>query len=77
MTSSHEGAEVVYWIQGMTDPIVNYHLKPETYERAFKEAGFSEFQWERVLLAPSEQGSSFWDEFFNDEPPMIAMSGKK
>ena len=77
MESSKEGAEVVYWVKGMTDPIVNFHLKPETYEKAFRDAGFSELQWKKVLLAPSEKGNPYWDEFFKDESPFIAMLAKK
>ena len=77
MESSKEGAEVVYWVKGMTDPIVNFHLKPETYEKAFRDAGFSELQWKKVLLAPSEKGNPYWDEFFKDKSPLLAMLAKK
>lgn len=77
MKSSDEGAEVVYKVKGMTDPIINFYLKPETYEEAFRKAGFSEFQWQRVLLAPSEKDNAYWDDFFKEEPPFIAMLAKK
>lgn len=77
MTSSKEGSEVHYLVKGMDNPIVNFHLKPQTYEKAFRDAGFSEFQWSKVQLHPSEQGNSYWDDFFKDEPPFIAMIAKK
>lgn len=77
MTRNEEGSEVHYLIPGMENPIVNFHLKPQTYEKAFREAGFSAFQWKRVQLIPSEQENSYWDDFFKDEPPFIAMIAKK
>lgn len=77
MTSLAEGAEVKYLVDGMDNPIVNYHLKPETYERAFRDAGFSHFEWQRVQLAPAESGNPYWDDFFRGEPPFIAMSAVK
>jgi len=72
-----EGGEVVYRIPGMEDPIINYYLRPETYEQAFREAGFSEFEWKRVLLNPSERGNTYWEEFFRGQPPFIAMLARK
>lgn len=77
MKSDEEGAEVIYWIDGMSDPIINFFLRPESYERAFREAGFSNFQWIRVLLNPSEKNNPYWEDFFKDEPPFIAMVAKK
>jgi len=73
MTGDKEGAEVVYWVEGMTNPIINYYLSPETYERAFEKAGFSTFGWNMVMLEPAEQNNPYWDEFFTDESPFIAM----
>lgn len=77
MISNKEGSEIHYLVQGMDNPIINFHLKPQTYEKAFSDAGFSEFQWRRVQLIPSEQGNPYWDDFFKDEPPFIAMVAKK
>jgi len=77
MKSSEEGSEVYYWVKGMSNPIVNFHLKPQTYERAFADAGFSDFQWNRAQLVPSEKGNPFWDDFFKDQPPFIAMLARK
>ena len=72
--SDTEGTEITYLIDGMTDPIINFHLDPKTYEQAFKEAGFSEFNWHKVILNPEEKDKEHWEEFFKDEPPFIAMS---
>jgi len=76
MSGSGEGKEVVYKVDGMTDPIVNYYLNPQTHERAFLESGL-ELEWKRVLLRPSEQGNPYWNTFFEDEPPFVAMIGRK
>ncbi len=77
MKETTEGAEVIYHVDGMTNPIVNFYLRPETYEKAFKQAGFTQFAWQKVLLAPSEVRNSYWDDFFKDEPPFIAMVAEK
>lgn len=81
MNGSHNGAEVVYWVDGMTSPIVNFYLSPQTYEQAFREAGFSALEWRQVLLAPTEQRDIFWNEFFrSDSPfssPFVAMTAEK
>ncbi|MDO8452756.1 MAG: class I SAM-dependent methyltransferase [bacterium] len=75
--STVEGSEVVYRVDGMTDPIVNYYLQPMTYEAAFREAGFAQFRWERVQLNPECAGDPYWEEFFREEPPFIAMVAVK
>jgi len=77
MNGDREGEEVVYWVEGMNDPIVNFHLKPETYEQAFSEAGFSEMEWCRVFLDLSEKNNPYWDEFFAGQPLFIATTTKK
>jgi len=78
MQRGGEGGEVVYRIPGMEDPIVNFFLRPETYEKAFSEAGFSEFEWREVSLDPSsKQGDKYWKDFFKGEAPFVAMLAKK
>lgn len=76
MDGGNEGGEVIYKVNGMTDAIVNYYLSPRTHERAFLESGL-ELEWIRVMLNPSNHGDSYWDDFFEDEPPFIAMVGRK
>ena len=77
MTGGEEGREVIYWVGGMTNPIVNFYLRPETYERAFREAGFSTFSFQRAILSPSEAQNPYWNDFFKGEPPLIAMLAEK
>lgn len=77
MCGGKEGEQVVYRVDGMDNEIVNFYLDPETYEEAFERAGFSEFSWQRVLLDPAEKENVYWNEFFADEPPFIAMLARK
>ena len=72
-----EGSEVIYRVSGMDSPIINFHLRPQTYEEAFRKAGFSEFSWQRVLLDTSEKDNPYWEDFFKEEPPFIAMMARK
>lgn len=77
MSGNIEGEEVIYKLDGMNNPIINFYLNPETYEEAFRRAGFSQFRWQRVLLSPGEENNPYWDEFFDGEPPFIAMVAEK
>ena len=54
----------------------NYYLSPETYRRAFEEAGFAGFNWINPQLHPSEQDNGFWDEFIAG-PPVIGYAAVK
>jgi SAM-dependent methyltransferase len=80
MHGGKEGGKVIYTVQGLTDPITNYFLSHKTYERAFREAGFSRFSWKALLRDDSAnaiKGSgSYWKEFF-DGPPFAAMVATK
>ncbi len=71
-----EGSRVLYFLPGMTDPIVNILLKPETYQRAFARAGFKKFRWVQVQLSPSKEIPD-WAPFFNPNPPFIAIEAVK
>ena len=77
MLGNIEGGEVIYKLEGMNNPIINFYLNPETYEEAFMRAGFSQFRWQRVFLSPGEENNPYWDEFFEGEPPFIAMVAEK
>ena len=44
------------------------YLSPETYQAAFREAGFSDFHWVDVTLQLSERGNPFWDDFMRRSP---------
>ncbi len=48
----------------------NYYLEPETYERSFREAGFSGFRWAGPYLHPSQRHDPFWEDFMSS-PPVI------
>jgi SAM-dependent methyltransferase len=77
MNSIDEGAQTIYLVNGMSNPIINYHLKPATYEDAFTKAGFDMFEWSRADLSGDEVSNPYWDEFFKDEPPFIGMIARK
>ena len=54
----------------------NFFLKPETYDDAFREAGFRNFRWLGVSLEPEERDNPFWNDFL-DNPPVIAYAATK
>ncbi len=49
----------------------NFYLTPETYEAAFRKAGFRGFRWVDFRLHPSQKGNPFWDDFLSN-PPIAA-----
>ena len=77
MSGNMEGEEVIYRLEGMNNPIVNFYLNPETYEKAFRKVGFSKFAWKKVMLNPQEKNNEYWDEFFDGQPPFITMIAEK
>ncbi|GAB5517785.1 MAG: hypothetical protein RhofKO_00360 [Rhodothermales bacterium] len=72
------GAPITYTLfnaDGTVFDLVNYYLPPEQYAAAFREVGFSDFQWKGPWL--SEMGASsfpngYWDAFL-DDPPVIGL----
>ncbi|MXY23844.1 MAG: class I SAM-dependent methyltransferase [Acidobacteria bacterium] len=56
--------------------VQNFYLKPETYEEAFRAAGFAEFRWVDISLRPSERGNPFWDDFLS-HPPIVGFAASK
>ena len=73
------GAPIRYRItndDGASFEFDNYYESPETYARAFREAGFDDFRWIGVSLDPAERGNAFWDEFLKN-PPIIAFTATK
>ncbi|MBT3387282.1 MAG: class I SAM-dependent methyltransferase [Desulfobacula sp.] len=77
-----EGDPITYYIttpDGREFQFDNFYLSPGTYEKAFKQAGFSSFSWEGPWL--SKEGSinypeGYWDDFMN-HPPLCGMSSRK
>lgn len=73
------GAPIRYRItneDGASFEFDNYYENPETYRRAFAEAGFHEFRWLGVSLDPAERGNPFWDDFL-ENPPVIAFTATR
>lgn len=54
----------------------NYYLTPETYETAFRMAGFQGFRWVDLGLSPSQRGNPFWDDFLSN-PPIAAFTATR
>jgi len=54
----------------------NYYLEPETYEWAFREAGFDGFRWAGPYLHPSHREDPLWDAFMS-QPPVIGFSAAR
>ena len=54
----------------------NFFLKPDTYDDAFRETGFSDFRWLGVSLEPGERNNPFWDDFL-ENPPVVAYAATK
>ncbi len=81
MHGDQVGGEVIYRLQGLTEPITNYFLSHKIYEEAFRTAGFSRFNWRAVLRDKSsnavKRSKSYWNEFFGGSPPFIAMVATK
>lgn len=74
-----EGDAIVYRItndDGTRFEFENYFLRPETYEWAFREAGFSDFRWVGPRLHPSQRNDPLWDDFMA-RPPLTGFSASK
>ena len=74
-----EGDVVRYTLineDGSRFALENFYLRPETYDEAFRAAGFHEFRWVDVSLAPAEHGNPFWDDFMT-HPPIIGVAASR
>lgn len=74
-----EGDAVPYTLtneDGQTFSFTNFFFKSETYQDAFRAAGFREFEWVPVAVHPSQRTDPFWNDFLRD-PPLIAFSALK
>ena len=54
----------------------NFYLSPETYRKAFRDAGFREFHWHDVSVHPAVRSKPLWDRFV-DDPPVIPFSATR
>ena len=74
-----EGDVILYKLvneDGQQFEFKNFYLAPETYQWAFQEAGFANFKWVNLYLAPIQRGNSFWDEFLSN-PPLTGLIASK
>lgn len=74
-----EGDPIRYTItnaNGQQFEFNNFFLKPETYQEAFRAAGFRDFEWVPFSLHPTQRNNPFWDDFLRG-PPVIAFSALK
>jgi ubiquinone/menaquinone biosynthesis C-methylase UbiE len=56
--------------------IVGHYLSPQTYERAFRNAGFEDFKWQNVQLDPNAPDSHYYSDYLS-YPDAIAMTASK
>lgn len=58
---------------GTSFQLTNAWLSPESYEWAFREAGFSSFQWVPVRARPNpdKEAAAFWQRFVDMEPLIL------
>ncbi len=54
----------------------NYYLLPDTFNWAFREAGFSDFEWYGPLIFPEAGNDPFWSDFISN-PPIIGFRAIK
>ncbi|MCY4120255.1 MAG: class I SAM-dependent methyltransferase [Acidobacteria bacterium] len=74
-----EGDVVRYTLinnDGSRFDIQNFYLRRETYEEAFRAAGFGDFRWVDVCLEPSERGNAFWNDFMA-HPPIVGFAASR
>lgn len=74
-----EGDGVRYTLineDGSRFDLQNFYLRRETYEEAFRAAGFREFRWVDVSLDPAERGKPFWDDFMT-HPPIVGLAASR
>jgi len=57
----------------------NFYLSEQTYEQAFKQAGFKSFAWHKPRLSPEGAAKfpkDFWATFF-EHPPIVAIAADR
>ena len=75
-----EGDVILYKLvneDGQRFEFKNFYLAPETYQWAFQEAEFADFEWVDLYLAPAQQDNPFWDEFLSTPPLTGFMASKR
>ena len=76
-----EGTPINYtmFVDGQQFGFDNYYLSRDTYEWAFRTAGFKEICWHQAMVSPEglqEFGQEFWQDFL-DYQPMVGIEAWK
>ena len=77
-----EGDPVAYTLynpDGSEFTFDNFYLSPSTYERAFAEAGFSDFSWRGPWLSDEGRAAfppGYWDAYLAS-PPMVGIEASR
>ena len=58
---------------GASFGFTNFYHFPQTYEAAFREAGFRDFHWVPAALDPEQRGDPYWEDFMRS-PPIVGFS---
>nr|ACD54775.1 putative methylase-like protein [Adineta vaga] len=76
-----DGAEVKYTHFNTKDnssfSYITYYLSKETYERVFKEVGFTNFKWIPMESCPTVEDRAFYDDFIQYAPAIGIIASKK
>ncbi len=72
----YDGCPVDVHIDGLSNPIRNYNILPETYEWAFREAGM-DMEWREVEVHPSQKKSPYWNLLFDGIAPVNMVSATR
>ncbi|MBO3464068.1 methyltransferase domain-containing protein [Aetokthonos hydrillicola Thurmond2011] len=72
-----EGTPITYTmsINGSTFSFLNYYLSQETYESVFREVGFKQVRWQKLIVSPEvveEFDQEFWQDL-RDYPASIGI----
>ena len=66
---------VTFCVDGQKFSVYDYYLSRDTYEWAFRTAGFKEIRWHQPIVSPKglqELGQEFWQDFL-DYQPMVGI----
>ncbi len=70
---------LTFFVDGQKFSFDNYYLSRDTYEWAFRTAGFREIRWQSPIVSPSgvqEFGQEFWPDFLDYQPMVGIEAGK-
>ena len=70
---------LTFSVNGQKFSLYDYYLSRDTYEWAFKTAGFREIRWQAPIVSPEgvqEFGPKFWQDFLEYQP-MVGIECRK